>query len=181
MRQQIEKMAKVLCPDYPQKCHICGAYRNDGGRDCYVLEKSERLYDAGCRLYATGGIVQGFDLVGEHDFVVPKNVTFPKVDVEKMDAIDILCEKKDGDTIFKATIDFEKWYKKECESNGKLIREETAKEILQKLKAKIWQCKGCYMPDCFESPTNDFAFAEDEVKKVFDELAKEYGIEVDDE
>ena len=55
-----------------------------------------------------------------------------------------------------------------------LIRKETAKEFAEKLKNRLSNCSGYYIPDCFESPTNEFAYNAREVEKIIDELLKEY-------
>lgn len=46
-------------------------------------------------------------------------------------------------------------------------------DILNKVKEKLEYCTGCYIPNCFESPTDDFAYDEKEVKRIIDELIEE--------
>ena len=51
---------------------------------------------------------------------------------------------------------------------------QAVKEFAEKLKNRLSNCSGCYIPDCFESPTNEFAYNATEAKKIIDELLKEY-------
>ena len=51
---------------------------------------------------------------------------------------------------------------------------EKLKQFAERLKEKIQNCSGCYIPDCFESPTNEFAYSEIEVNKAIDEILKEF-------
>ena len=44
----------------------------------------------------------------------------------------------------------------------------TLKQFAERLKEKIQKCSGCYIPDCFESPTNEFAYSEIDVNKAID-------------
>lgn len=48
------------------------------------------------------------------------------------------------------------------------------KEFVEKLKNGLSNCSGCYIPDCFESPTDEFAYSEKDLLKLIDELLKEY-------
>lgn len=51
---------------------------------------------------------------------------------------------------------------------------EKLKQFAERLKEKIQNCSGCYIPDCFESPTNEFAYSEIEVNKAIDKTLKEF-------
>ena len=53
------------------------------------------------------------------------------------------------------------------------VKHEAVKEFAEKLKSGLGNCTGCYIPDCFESPTNEFAYKSKEVEKIIDELLKE--------
>lgn len=46
-------------------------------------------------------------------------------------------------------------------------------EVLERLKNSLENCSGCYIPNEFESPTNEFAYSEKEVNKMIDELIEE--------
>jgi hypothetical protein len=48
------------------------------------------------------------------------------------------------------------------------------KQFAERLKEKIENCSGCYIPDCFESPTNEFAYSAIEVSNAIDETLKEF-------
>ena len=54
------------------------------------------------------------------------------------------------------------------------IKAKALKQFAERLKEKIQNCSGCYIPDCFESPTNEFAYSEIEVNKAIDETLKEF-------
>lgn len=41
-------------------------------------------------------------------------------------------------------------------------------EVLESLANRLDECSGCYMPNEFESPTDEFAYAEKEVRKLID-------------
>lgn len=57
-------------------------------------------------------------------------------------------------------------------------RKEAAKEFAEKLKERLCkECSGCYIPNCFETPTDEFAYNAKEVERAIDELSKEYGLE----
>jgi len=66
---------------------------------------------------------------------------------------------------------------RECDNKHCLEIKETVKQaqidVLNKVKEKLEDCTGCYIPDCFESPTDDFAYDAKEVEKIIDELIKE--------
>lgn len=47
-------------------------------------------------------------------------------------------------------------------------------EFAEKLKNKLSDCSGCYIPNCFETPTDEFAYAEKDLLNLIDELLKEY-------
>ena len=57
---------------------------------------------------------------------------------------------------------------------GELKGYKQLKQFAERLKEKIQNCSGCYIPDCFESPTNEFAYSEIEVNKAIDETLKEF-------
>lgn len=68
------------------------------------------------------------------------------------------------------------------EENDKLLKDNVALildkkqaqiDVLNKAKEKLEDCTGCYIPNCFESPTDDFAYDAKEVKKIIDEIIKE--------
>lgn len=66
---------------------------------------------------------------------------------------------------------------KRFENNMKAVLEiekkQAVKEFAEMLKNRLSNCSGCYIPDCFESPTNEFAYNANEVEKTIDELLKE--------
>lgn len=65
-------------------------------------------------------------------------------------------------------------HNQELIENGKLISSEQLKQFVESLKEKIQNCSGCYIPYCFESPTNEFAYSEIEVNKAIDKTLKEF-------
>lgn len=95
---------------------------------------------------------------------------------------------------FKRSIEFERDREAFCKAYDKLhadyvavlkhnaylrneLRESKAKalkEFTEKLKNRLCEeCSGCYIPNCFETPTNEFAYNAKEVEKIMDELLKE--------
>lgn len=57
----------------------------------------------------------------------------------------------------------------------KLYQKQAVKEFVEKLKERLCkECSGCYIPNCFESPTDEFAYNAKEVEKIIDELLKDY-------
>ena len=56
----------------------------------------------------------------------------------------------------------------------KQYKVQAVKEFAEKLKSGLVNCTGCYIPDCFESPTDEFAYSEKDLLKLIDELLKEY-------
>lgn len=53
------------------------------------------------------------------------------------------------------------------------VKHEAVKEFAEKLKNGLSNCSGCYIPDCFERATDEFAYNSKEVEKIIDELLKE--------
>lgn len=60
-----------------------------------------------------------------------------------------------------------------CKFNLKQYKVQAVKEFAEKLKNGLSNYSWCYIPDCFESPTNEFAYNSKEVEKIIDELLKE--------
>lgn len=56
----------------------------------------------------------------------------------------------------------------------KEYKRQAVKEFAEKLKSGLGNCTGCYIPDCFESPTDKFAYSEKDLLKLIYELLKEY-------
>ena len=56
----------------------------------------------------------------------------------------------------------------------KQYKAQAVKEFVEKLKSGLGNCTGCYIPDCFESPTDEFAYSEKDLLKLIYELLKEY-------
>ena len=55
----------------------------------------------------------------------------------------------------------------------KQYKAQAVKEFAEKLKSGLGNCTGCYIPDCFESPTDEFAYSEKDLLKLICELLKE--------
>lgn len=54
-----------------------------------------------------------------------------------------------------------------------LYKKQDVKEFAEKLKERLCEeCSGCYIPNCFETPTDEFAYNAKEVEKIIDELLK---------
>ena len=51
---------------------------------------------------------------------------------------------------------------------------QAVKEFVERLKSGLGNCTGCYIPNCFESPTDEFAYSEKDLLKLIYELLKEY-------
>lgn len=58
-----------------------------------------------------------------------------------------------------------------------IYKKQAVKEFAEKLKERLSKCSGCYIPNCFESPTDEFAYNAKEVEKIIDKLLKEYEVE----
>ena len=54
----------------------------------------------------------------------------------------------------------------------KQYKVQAVKEFAEKLKSGLVNCTGCYIPNCFESPTDEFAYSEKDILKLIDELLK---------
>ena len=63
--------------------------------------------------------------------------------------------------------------KKECLERVEIAKEKLLKQFAERLKEKLENCSGCYIPDCFESPTNEFAYSAIEVSNAIDETLEE--------
>lgn len=50
---------------------------------------------------------------------------------------------------------------------------QTKIEVLELLANRLDECWGCYIPNEFESPTTEFAYAEKEVRNLIDKLIEE--------
>ena len=59
----------------------------------------------------------------------------------------------------------------------KQYKVQSVKEFAEKLKSGLGTCTGCYIPNCFESPTDEFAYSEKDLLKLIYELLKEYEVE----
>ena len=59
----------------------------------------------------------------------------------------------------------------------KQYKVQAVREFAEKLKSGLWNCTGCYIPNCFESPTDEFAYSEKDLLKLIYELLKEYDVE----
>ena len=55
----------------------------------------------------------------------------------------------------------------------KQYKMQAVKEFAEKLKSGLGNCTGCYIPNCFESPTDEFAYSEKDLLKLIDKLLKE--------
>ena len=55
----------------------------------------------------------------------------------------------------------------------KQYKDQAVKEFAEKLKSGLGNCTGCYIPNCFESPTDEFAYSEKDLLKLIDNLLKE--------
>ena len=71
--------------------------------------------------------------------------------------------------------------KKECLERVEVAKDKLLNQFAERLKEKIENCSGCYIPDCFESPTNEFAYSAIEVSNAIDETLNEFDVEVNDE
>ena len=63
---------------------------------------------------------------------------------------------------------------KSCCKKFREVKYEAVKEFAEKLKSGLVNCTGCYIPNCFESPTDEFAYSEKDLLKLIYELLKEY-------
>ena len=61
-----------------------------------------------------------------------------------------------------------------CCKKFREVKHEAVKEFAEKLKSGLGNCTGCYIPNCFESPTDEFAYSEKDLLKLIYELLKEY-------
>ena len=114
-----------------------------------------------------GGVVQVFDMVGEHEDIVPQSLVMPKIEINEMSMVDMLNKAIEESPIYKATIDFEAWHVAEQKELAEYISKETAREIFKEIEQRIYDRR------------YDAKAILREVK--FYELAKEYGIEVEDD
>lgn len=55
----------------------------------------------------------------------------------------------------------------------KQYKAQAVKEFAEKLKNGLSNCTGCYIPDCFERATDEFAYSEKDLLKLIYELLKE--------
>ena len=55
----------------------------------------------------------------------------------------------------------------------KQYKAQVVKEFAEKVKSGLGNCTGCYIPNCFESPTDEFAYSEKDLLKLIDKLLKE--------
>lgn len=53
------------------------------------------------------------------------------------------------------------------------VKHEAVKEFAEKLKNGLSNCSGCYIPDCFERATDEFAYSEKDLLKLIYDLLKE--------
>ena len=56
----------------------------------------------------------------------------------------------------------------------KQYKAQAVKEFSEKLKSGLGNCTGCYIPNCFESLTDEFAYSEKDLLKLIYELLKDY-------
>ena len=56
----------------------------------------------------------------------------------------------------------------------KQYKVQAIKEFAEKLKSGLRNCTGCYIPNCFERATDEFAYSEKDLLKLIDNLLKEY-------
>lgn len=56
----------------------------------------------------------------------------------------------------------------------KQYKVQEVKEFAEKVKSGLGNCTGCYIPNCFESPTDEFAYSEKDLLNLIDKLLKEY-------
>ena len=61
-----------------------------------------------------------------------------------------------------------------CCKKFREVKHEAVKGFAERLKNGLSNCSGCYIPDCFESPTDEFAYSEKDLLKLIDDLLKEY-------
>ena len=61
-----------------------------------------------------------------------------------------------------------------CCKKFREVKYEAVKEFAEKLKSGLRNCTGCYIPNWFESPTDEFAYSEKDLLKLIYELLKEY-------
>ena len=102
------------------------------------------------------------------------------------DMVDQPCTKcktydKHCYTIHQAEILYNAGYRKIDDDCALITKDElkqykvqAVKEFAEKLKSGLENCTGCYIPDCFESPTDEFAYSEKDLLKLIYELLKEY-------
>ena len=55
-----------------------------------------------------------------------------------------------------------------------LYKKQAVKEFAEMFKNGLSNCSGCYIPDCFERATDEFAYSEKDLLKLIDKLLKEY-------
>ena len=56
----------------------------------------------------------------------------------------------------------------------KQYKVQAVKEFAERFKNGLSNCSGCYIPDCFERATDEFAYSEKDLLKLIYELLKEY-------
>ena len=61
-----------------------------------------------------------------------------------------------------------------CCKKFREVKHEAVKEFAERLKSGLGNCTGCYIPNCFESPTDEFAYFEKDLLNLIDKLLKEY-------
>ena len=59
-------------------------------------------------------------------------------------------------------------------SELKQYKMQAVKEFAERLKIGLGNCTGCYIPNYFESPTDEFAYSEIDLLNLIDKLLKEY-------
>lgn len=129
----------------------------DASKKCFDVDCDccEKQYEKDCAQYSKAkALVQaGYGDVSEY-----------KAEIERLKAEN----KKDFENFVKVNDELLK-------ANIKLSvdKKQAQIDVLNRLKEKLEDCTGCYIPDCFESPTDNFAYDEKEVKKYIDELIKE--------
>jgi hypothetical protein len=56
----------------------------------------------------------------------------------------------------------------------KQYKSQAVREFVEKLKSGLGNCTGCYIPNCFESMTVEFAYSEKDLLKLICKLLKDY-------
>ena len=143
--------------------HVCDDDCETCDIKCNYYEIAKQLYDAGCRY-------QGIEEAkAEIEILKIQNksleIAFDRLEAEN----ERLAER-----LKQVLLSIDTVKEMNAMRNIDEQRKQAVKEFAEKLKSGLGNCTGCYIPNCFESMTVDFAYSEKDLLKLICKLLKEY-------